>query len=36
VTWGTRDPSDDVVKEGRERVLEEAAAAADREGVDYE
>jgi N-carbamoyl-L-amino-acid hydrolase len=36
VTWGIRDPSDDAVKEGRERVLEEAAAAADREGVDYE
>jgi N-carbamoyl-L-amino-acid hydrolase len=36
VTWGIRDPSDDVVEEGRERVLEEAAAIADREGVDYE
>ncbi len=36
VTWGIRDPSDDVVEEARERVLEEAAAIADREGVDYE
>ncbi|WP_262177038.1 Zn-dependent hydrolase [Haloarcula laminariae] len=36
VTWGIRDPSDDVVEEGRERVLEEAAAIADREGVNYE
>ena len=36
VTWGIRDPSDAVVKKGRERVLEEIAAIADREGVDYE
>ena len=36
VTWGIRDPSDDVVARGRERVLAEAAAAADREGVDHE
>jgi len=36
VTWGIRDPSDEVVETGRDRVLEEAAAIADREGVDYE
>jgi N-carbamoyl-L-amino-acid hydrolase len=36
VTWGIRDPSDDVVDHGRERVLAEAAAAADREGIDHE
>lgn len=36
VTWGIRDPSDDTVEEGRERVLEAAAAIADQEGVDYE
>ena len=36
VTWGIRDPSDEVVEEGRERVLREAAAIAEREGVDYE
>ena len=36
VTWGIRDPSDSVVEEGRARVLEEAAAIADREGVDFE
>jgi N-carbamoyl-L-amino-acid hydrolase len=36
VTWGIRDPRDVVVEKGRERVLEEAAAAADREGVEYD
>lgn len=36
VTWGIRDPNDEVVEKGRERVLEEAAAIADREGVEYE
>jgi len=36
VTWGIRDPSDDIVDEGRERVLEAAAAIAEQEGVDYE
>jgi len=36
VTWGIRDPSDDVVDAGRERVIAEAKAAADREGVDIE
>jgi N-carbamoyl-L-amino-acid hydrolase len=36
VTWGIRDPSDAAVDRGRERVLAEAAAAADREGIDHE
>ncbi len=36
VTWGIRDPSDDIVGDGRENVLKEAAAIADREGVEYE
>ncbi len=36
VTWGIRDPSDEVVAEGRERVIEEAKAVAQREGVDVE
>jgi N-carbamoyl-L-amino-acid hydrolase len=36
VTWGFRDPDDSVVAAARERVLAEAAAAADREGVDWE
>jgi len=36
VTWGIRDPSDEVVAEGRERVIEEAKAVARREGVDVE
>ena len=36
VTWGIRDPSNDVVERGREQVLNEAAAVAEREGVEYE
>jgi N-carbamoyl-L-amino-acid hydrolase len=36
VTWGFRDPSADTIAEARERVLEEAAAAADREDIDWE
>jgi N-carbamoyl-L-amino-acid hydrolase len=36
MTWGFRDPSDEIVEEARERVLEEAEAAAEREGVDWE
>jgi N-carbamoyl-L-amino-acid hydrolase len=36
VTWGIRDPNDEIVEKGRERVLEEAAAIADQEGLDYE
>jgi len=35
-TFGFRDPSDDVVEEARKRALAEAAAAAEREGVDWE
>jgi len=35
MTWGFRDPDDDVVEEARDRVLAEAAAAADREGIDW-
>jgi len=35
-TWGFRDPDDDVVAEAAERVLQEAEAAAKREGVDWE
>lgn len=35
-TWGFRDPSDEVVEEAYQRVLAEAAAAAEREGVDWE
>jgi N-carbamoyl-L-amino-acid hydrolase len=36
MTWGFRDPSDEIVEEARERVLEEAEAAATREGVEWE
>ncbi len=36
VTWGFRDPSDEIVDEARRRVLEEAEWAAQREGVDWE
>ncbi|MEF8819636.1 MAG: Zn-dependent hydrolase [Haloferacaceae archaeon] len=35
-TWDARDPSDAVVAEARERIEREAAAAADREGVECE
>lgn len=35
VTWGFRDPSDEVVEEARARILAEAEAAAEREGVDW-
>jgi len=35
-TFDIRDPSDAVADEGVERVLQEVAAAAEREGVDYE
>jgi N-carbamoyl-L-amino-acid hydrolase len=35
VTWDLRDPSDAVVADARERVLSEAAAAAEREGVEW-
>jgi N-carbamoyl-L-amino-acid hydrolase len=36
VTWGFRDSSADTIARARERVLEEAAAAADREELDWE
>lgn len=35
VTWGFRDPSDAVVDEARERLLREAATAADRQGLEW-
>ena len=35
-TWGVRDRDEAVVEEGRERVLAEAKAAAEREGVEWE
>lgn len=35
-TWGFRDPDDAVVDEAQERTLREVAAAAEREGVDWE
>ncbi len=35
-TWGFRDPDDEIVEEAYGRVLAEAEAAAEREGVDWE
>jgi len=35
-TWGFRDPERAVITEARDRVLAEAEAAAEREGVDWE
>jgi N-carbamoyl-L-amino-acid hydrolase len=35
-TWGFRDPNDEIIEEAVDRVLLEAEAAADREGVDWE
>ena len=35
-TWGFRDPDDDVVDEAFDRVLEEAEAAANREGLAWD
>ncbi|KAB1185458.1 MULTISPECIES: Zn-dependent hydrolase [Haloferax] len=35
-TWGFRDPSDDVIEEAYQRVLQEAEWAAEREGIDWE
>ncbi|WP_226042076.1 Zn-dependent hydrolase [Natrinema sp. DC36] len=35
-TFGFRDPSDDIVEEAKRRVLAEAEAAADREGLEWE
>lgn len=36
MTWGFRDPSDDIVQQAYEHVLREAEAAAAREGVEVE
>jgi len=36
VTWGIRDPNDSTVERGREQVIAEAEAAANREGVEFE
>lgn len=36
VTWGFRDPTEEVVAEAREQVLAEAEAAAEREGLEWE
>ena len=36
ITFGFRDPSDDVTAEALDRVLHEAETAAEREGVDWE
>lgn len=35
-TWGFRDPSEEVITEARNRVLEEAKWAAEREGLNWE
>ena len=35
-TWGLRDPDEERVEAGRERILREAECAAEREGVDWE
>ena len=35
VTWGFRDPSDEVVDDARAQLLSEAATAADREGLEW-
>jgi len=35
-TFGFRDPSDDIVEEAKHRVLAEAEAAAEREGLEWE
>jgi N-carbamoyl-L-amino-acid hydrolase len=35
-TWGFRDPERTVIEEARDRVLEEAECAANREGVEWE
>jgi len=36
LTFGFRDPSDDIVEEAKHRVLAEAEAAAEREGLEWE
>jgi len=35
-TWGFRDPTVEVIEEARDRVLAEAQAAAEREGIEWE
>ncbi|WP_416841422.1 Zn-dependent hydrolase [Haloferax sp. DFSO52] len=35
-TWGFRDPSDEIIEEAYQRVLQEAEWAAEREGIDWE
>lgn len=35
-SWGFRDPDDEIIEEAFARVLDEAEAAAEREGVDWE
>lgn len=35
LTWDIRDPDDEIVSAGKDRVLMEAQAAADREGLDW-
>ncbi|WP_336361700.1 Zn-dependent hydrolase [Haladaptatus sp. ZSTT2] len=36
ITWGFRDPDDEIVEEAFQRVLQEAEWAAEREGVEWE
>ena len=36
ITWGIRDPSDELVDQGRKRVIAEAEAVAEREGVEVD
>lgn len=36
ITWDIRDPDDDIVERGRQRILEKAQTAADREGLGLE
>ena len=36
VTWDIRDPNEEIIEEGRERIIAEVEAIAKREGVDFE
>lgn len=36
VTWGFRDPSNEIVDDARKKLLSEAAMAAEREGLDWD
>jgi N-carbamoyl-L-amino-acid hydrolase len=36
ITWGFRDPSNEVVDDARKKLLSEAAMAAEREGLDWD